>query len=164
MNPLDPQALALRRATAKKLYGAIVAQARLPVFYRSFGLPDTAGPASLHLFAMLHRLKHEGAEGRAPAQEILPPPLVRTLRVDEVKDGKGALDRGHEREAIVSLLDLIALDRLSFVFLISPAGQGRLALQGTLSASTKQTCVVSLDPVASPRLRSRWRSNSGPRI
>jgi cytochrome b pre-mRNA-processing protein 3 len=76
LNPLDPAALALRRATAKKLYGAIVAQARLPVFYRSFGLPDTAGrplhaAVAASVFAMLHRLKHEGAEGRALAQELI---------------------------------------------------------------------------------------------
>ncbi|HSB58942.1 MAG TPA: hypothetical protein VLD66_05010 [Methyloceanibacter sp.] len=28
-------------STTEKLYGAIVAQARLPVFYRRFGVPDT---------------------------------------------------------------------------------------------------------------------------
>lgn len=86
-----------------------------------------------------------------PAQEILPPPLARTLRIDEVKDGEERLIEvnGAEREAIASLLDLIALDRLSFAFLVHRRGQGRLALQGTLSASMTQTCVVSLDPVAS---------------
>jgi cytochrome b pre-mRNA-processing protein 3 len=49
-----------------------VAQARLPVFYRSFGAPDTLqGLAllALHLFAVLHRLK--ASEGRALAQELV---------------------------------------------------------------------------------------------
>ncbi|HEV3242212.1 MAG TPA: DUF177 domain-containing protein [Methyloceanibacter sp.] len=86
-----------------------------------------------------------------PAQKIHPPPLARTLRVDELKDGEGHLIEvnGSGREAIASLLDLIALDRLSFAFLVHRRGQGRLALQGTLAASVTQTCVVSLKPVAS---------------
>jgi cytochrome b pre-mRNA-processing protein 3 len=57
-------------STTEKLYGAIVAQARLPVFYRSFGVPDTLQGRftllALHLFAVLHRLK-----GRALAQELV---------------------------------------------------------------------------------------------
>ena len=48
----------------EKLYGAIVAQARLPIFYQEFGVPDTLEGRfvllSLHLFAVLHRLKTEG--------------------------------------------------------------------------------------------------------
>jgi cytochrome b pre-mRNA-processing protein 3 len=48
---------------ADELYGAIVAQARLPVFYQGFGVPDTLEgrfvALSLHLFAVLHRLKQE---------------------------------------------------------------------------------------------------------
>jgi len=62
-------------STTEKLYGAIVAQARLPVFYRSFGVPDTLQGRftllALHLFAVLHRLKSEGLEGRALAQELV---------------------------------------------------------------------------------------------
>jgi cytochrome b pre-mRNA-processing protein 3 len=62
-------------STSEKLYGAIVAQARLPVFYRSFGVPDTLEGRftvlALHLFAVLHRLKGEGSEGRAFAQELM---------------------------------------------------------------------------------------------
>jgi hypothetical protein len=59
-------------STSEKLYGAIVAQARLPVFYRSFGVPDTLqgfALLALHLFAVLHRLK--ASEGRALAQELV---------------------------------------------------------------------------------------------
>jgi cytochrome b pre-mRNA-processing protein 3 len=62
-------------SNSEKLYGAIVAQARLPIFYRSFGVPDTLqgrfAVLSLHLFAALHRLKEEGPEGRALAQELI---------------------------------------------------------------------------------------------
>ncbi len=53
------------RTDAAKLYGAIVAQARLPVFYQRLGVPDTLEGRflvlSLHLFAVLHRLKAERA-------------------------------------------------------------------------------------------------------
>jgi uncharacterized metal-binding protein YceD (DUF177 family) len=86
-----------------------------------------------------------------PAPEIVPPPLARTLRFDELKDGEELsieVNPG-EREAVASLLDLAALDRLSFSFRVQRRGQGRLAIHGTLAASVTQTCVVSLEPVAS---------------
>ena len=86
-----------------------------------------------------------------PAPEIVPPPLARTLRFDELKDGEERsieVNPG-EREAVASLLDLAALDRLSFSFRVQRRGQGRLAIHGTLAASVTQTCVVSLEPVAS---------------
>ena len=60
--------------SAAKLYGAIVAQARLPVFYQGFGVPDTLEGRflilSLHLFAVLHRLKREGPDTVGLAQEL----------------------------------------------------------------------------------------------
>jgi cytochrome b pre-mRNA-processing protein 3 len=59
---------------AQKLYGAIVAQTRLPVFYQGLGVPDTLEGRfvvlSLNLFAVLHRLKADGAETRGFAQEL----------------------------------------------------------------------------------------------
>jgi cytochrome b pre-mRNA-processing protein 3 len=62
-------------STTEKLYGAIVAQARLPVFYRSFGVPDTLQGRftllALHLFVVLHRLKSWGPEGGALAQDLV---------------------------------------------------------------------------------------------
>ena len=75
MNPLDPLAPWRRRdPDAAKLYGAIVAQARLPVFYQGFGVPDTLEGRflmlSLHLFAVLHRLKGEGPAALGLAQEL----------------------------------------------------------------------------------------------
>jgi len=75
LNPLYPLTSWRRSDTsATKLYGAIVAQARLPVFYQSFGVPDTLGGRflmlSLHLFAVLHRLKGEGPAALGLAHEL----------------------------------------------------------------------------------------------
>lgn len=62
-------------SNSEKLYGAIVAQTRLPVFYRDLGVPDILegrfGLLSLHLFTLLHRLKGEGADGLALAQDLM---------------------------------------------------------------------------------------------
>jgi uncharacterized metal-binding protein YceD (DUF177 family) len=76
LNPLDR--LRQWRSGARnseKLYGAIVAQARLPIFYRSLGVPDTLegrhALLSLHLFAALNRLRAEAPDGPALAQELV---------------------------------------------------------------------------------------------
>lgn len=59
---------------ARELYGAIVAQARLPVLYQRLGAPDTLEGRfvvlSIHLFAVLHRLKDGGEQGAATAQAL----------------------------------------------------------------------------------------------
>lgn len=59
---------------ADELYGAIVAQARLPVFYQAFGVADSLEGRfvvlSLHLFAVLHRLKEGGPDCAAMAQAL----------------------------------------------------------------------------------------------
>lgn len=59
---------------AAKLYGAIVAQARLPVFYQGLGVPDRVEGRflvlSINLFAVLDRLKQEGAEAQRLAQAV----------------------------------------------------------------------------------------------
>lgn len=75
MNPLHPLKKWRGNApNAAKLYGAIVAQARLPVFYQDFAAPDTLEGRffvlSLHLFAVLHRLKAEGGDALTLAQEL----------------------------------------------------------------------------------------------
>jgi cytochrome b pre-mRNA-processing protein 3 len=60
---------------AAKIYGSIVAQARLPVFYQGFGVPDTLEGRfvvlSLQLFAVLHRLKAEGEAAAGLAQDLV---------------------------------------------------------------------------------------------
>ena len=59
---------------AAEIYGAIVARARLPVFYQGFGAPDTLEGRfvvlTLHLFAVLHRLKSGNAQAFQMAQEL----------------------------------------------------------------------------------------------
>lgn len=59
---------------ADDLYDAIMAQTRLPIYYQRFGVPDTLEGRftvlSLHLFAVLHRLKREGEAGAATAQAL----------------------------------------------------------------------------------------------
>jgi cytochrome b pre-mRNA-processing protein 3 len=63
-----------KEKASEKLYGAIVAQARLPVFYQEFGVPDTLEGRylvlSLNLFAVLHRLKREGSQAQVLSQEL----------------------------------------------------------------------------------------------
>jgi cytochrome b pre-mRNA-processing protein 3 len=75
LNPLKPLiAWRCKEPRARKLYGAIVAQARLPGLYQEYGLPDTFegrfASVSLHLFAVLDRLKAEGARARDLAQAL----------------------------------------------------------------------------------------------
>lgn len=64
-----------RRKTIERLYGAIVAQARLPLFYRSFGVPDTVEGRFdflvLHMHLVNERLAAAGEAGRALGQELL---------------------------------------------------------------------------------------------
>jgi cytochrome b pre-mRNA-processing protein 3 len=56
------------------LYGMIVAQARSPVFYRGYGVPDTvAGRLDmivLHLVLFLQRLRDESPAAQALGQEV----------------------------------------------------------------------------------------------
>lgn len=76
MNPF-PFFSAWRRddTSAAKLYGSIVAQARLPVFYQGVGVPDTLQGRfvvlSLQLFAVLHRLRAEGPMADGLAQDLV---------------------------------------------------------------------------------------------
>jgi len=72
---LNPIPWRRNSAAAEKLYGAIVAQARLPLFYQAFGLPDTLegrfSVLSLHLFAVLHRLGQGNDEAAYLSQELV---------------------------------------------------------------------------------------------
>jgi cytochrome b pre-mRNA-processing protein 3 len=62
-----------RQDTISTLYGTIVAQARLPCFYREYGVPDTVNGRFdllvLHLAIVLDRLA-EGSELRALGQGL----------------------------------------------------------------------------------------------
>ena len=75
LNPLEPLfAWRRKEPRASKLYGAIVAQARLPGLYQDYGLPDTLegrfAAVALHLFAVLNRLKADGARASDLAQAL----------------------------------------------------------------------------------------------
>ena len=62
------------KSTIAALYGAIVAQARLPVFYAGLGVPDTVlgrfDLIVLHLVLLLRRLRAGEAAHRALAQGV----------------------------------------------------------------------------------------------
>src|SRR5262245_11303594 len=72
LNPFTP--FKVSNPDAAKLYGAIVAQARLPVFYQALGVPDTLEGRflvlSLNLFAVHRRLQAEGEGGRVLVQDL----------------------------------------------------------------------------------------------
>jgi len=59
---------------ADDLYDAIMAQARLPIYYQRLGVPDTLegrfSILTLHLFAVFRRLKGGGPEATATAQAV----------------------------------------------------------------------------------------------
>ncbi len=61
-------------ATIEALYGAIVAQARLPVFYLEYGVPDTVQGRldllMLHLALTFDRLSKGGEAGSAAGQAL----------------------------------------------------------------------------------------------
>jgi cytochrome b pre-mRNA-processing protein 3 len=75
LNPFTPFGARRRNASdASKLYGAIVARARLPVFYQQLGIPDTLEGRflmlALHLFIVQHRLTAEDDTASALAQDL----------------------------------------------------------------------------------------------
>ena len=63
-----------KTATIEALYGAIVAQARMPVFYLEYGVPDTVNGRFemilMHAGLLLDRLSGEGAATRAVGQGV----------------------------------------------------------------------------------------------
>jgi cytochrome b pre-mRNA-processing protein 3 len=63
-----------RAATIEALYGAIVAQARQPVFYLEYGVPDTVNGrfemVLLHAGVLLDRMSDEEADIRALGQDV----------------------------------------------------------------------------------------------
>jgi cytochrome b pre-mRNA-processing protein 3 len=60
--------------TIRSLYGAIVAQARQPVFYREYGVPDTVNGRFdmivLHLVLALERTEAAGEPARTLGQDV----------------------------------------------------------------------------------------------
>ncbi len=64
-----------RQRQAKLLYGAVVAQAREPAFYRDYGVPDTLEGRYemivLVLFQLLERLREAGSEHEELSRVVL---------------------------------------------------------------------------------------------
>jgi cytochrome b pre-mRNA-processing protein 3 len=64
----------VRREVAEQLYRDLVNQARMPVFYRELGVPDTPEGrfemVGLHVALLVRRLRAAGTPGRALAQEL----------------------------------------------------------------------------------------------
>ena len=63
-----------RRAAAATLYTALVEQARQPVFYARWGVPDSRDGrlelVTLHAILLMRRLREEGTPGRELAQAV----------------------------------------------------------------------------------------------
>jgi cytochrome b pre-mRNA-processing protein 3 len=63
-----------RRETIERLYGAIVAQARMPAFYLALGVPDTVEGRFdlivLHVHLLFRRLTGQSAEMQAVGQGV----------------------------------------------------------------------------------------------
>ena len=72
--PFSPFRRNRARRTIAALYGAIVAQARLPVFYRTYGAPDTPDGrldmVILHAILVVRRLEQGGGALRGMAQGV----------------------------------------------------------------------------------------------
>jgi cytochrome b pre-mRNA-processing protein 3 len=159
LNPLDR----LRRwrsgaSNSEKLYGAIVAQARLPIFYRSLGVPDTLEGRhtllSLHLFAVLHRLKAEGADGAALVQGLVDrfsqdmETVLRELGVSDVRIPK-------KMRALASSMDLLRAYESAFakgesalakaIAAALPDGTANAELSSEALASYLMTSVTALE-------------------
>jgi cytochrome b pre-mRNA-processing protein 3 len=64
----------VRRDAAEQLYRDLVNQARMPVFYRELGVPDTPEGrfemVGLHVALLVRRLRAAGTPGSALAQEL----------------------------------------------------------------------------------------------
>lgn len=79
-------------------------------------------------------------------------PFSREISVADVPD-KGIQTRleasAEERTAIARLLDLTALDELSFEYSLSKQSDNRFVLDGKVQARVTQSCVLSLDPIES---------------
>jgi cytochrome b pre-mRNA-processing protein 3 len=63
-----------RREAARALYAAVVRQARQPVFYSAWGVPDSRDGrlemVGLHAILLMRRLRGEGREGQELAQGL----------------------------------------------------------------------------------------------
>lgn len=79
------------------------------------------------------------------------PPLTRKLRLPDIQENvELRIDvTPAEIAEMVELLDLVALEGLSFTYRLRRGAGGRIHLAGHLKAHATQTCVVTLEPIES---------------
>jgi hypothetical protein len=82
-------------------------------------------------------------------EEAQRPPLLREIRVLDIEDNAPQTIEATaaEREAIRTLLDLVAVKSLRFDYRLRRGGGGRIHVSGRLTAEVTQTCVISLEPL-----------------
>jgi Large ribosomal RNA subunit accumulation protein YceD len=82
-------------------------------------------------------------------EDVDRPVLSRPFKVDEIKDGASVEIVANDAElaAMAKMLDLVALERVTFTCRFDHRAGGRIRLTGTLRALATQTCVISLEPV-----------------
>lgn len=79
-------------------------------------------------------------------------PFSREIPVANIPDKElqaRAEASAEERATIAKLLDLVALDELSFDYTLAKQGSERFVLDGLVQARVTQSCVLSLDPIES---------------
>ena len=76
-------------------------------------------------------------------------PLTRKVKISEIDADTSKMLNvdAAEREAIKSLLDLLALENLDFTYSLRHGERGRVHVSGRLRAEAVQACVVTLEPV-----------------
>ena len=164
----DPQ-VAARRQAAYELYHALVKQARRPVWFAEFGVPDTPEGrfemVALHAALLNRRLRAEGAAAQPLAQELFDLMVadfdvnLRELGVGDMSVGKyvkrlarnfyarlAALDRALDRGAPAELEPMLRAN----VYLDAPdPGSRRLAaLAGYLGAADTRLAASGIDDLA----------------
>lgn len=93
-----------------------------------------------------------GGEGARVKERPIKPEFSRTIEVDAVRaEGlEVSLEAdAAEREALARRFGLLGLERLSARARLKPTSDGRVRAKVTFEADVLQSCVVTLDPVAS---------------
>jgi cytochrome b pre-mRNA-processing protein 3 len=160
LNPLK-RLRSRRSKTSKsgKLYGAIVAQARLPDFYRDLGVPDSLegrfAMLSLHLFIVLYRLKREGAAGTLLAQDVMDrfigdmDTVMRELGVSDLRVPKKMRALAGSAHALLETYDqAFAAGEAPFAAAIAaslPSGSEHAELSSEALASYLMGCAAALE-------------------
>jgi cytochrome b pre-mRNA-processing protein 3 len=153
-----------RRDTAHRLYAAVVARARQPVFYAHLGVPDTNDGRleliGLHAALVMRRLTREGDAGQALAQDLFDlmfADIDRTLRelgVGDLSVGKKVksiassfMGRAAALEAALAASDraavAVVLERNLYV-------TGELPPQGRIEALADYLIALDAELLASP--------------